>query len=73
MREGELGETKDKIEKGGMADETEASTAGFILKNTLYPVSYTHLDVYKRQEWGNPAEKTSVIHTPIHNVWKGTR
>ena len=21
-------------------------------------------------EWGNPAEKTSVIHTPIHNVWK---
>ena len=24
-------------------------------------------------EWGNPAEKTSVIHTPIHNVWKGTR
>ena len=24
-------------------------------------------------EWGNPAERTSVIHTPIHNVWKGTR
>ena len=24
-------------------------------------------------EWGNPAEKTSVIHTPIHNVWRGTR
>ena len=24
-------------------------------------------------EWGNPAEQTSVIHTPIHNVWKGTR
>ena len=24
-------------------------------------------------EWGNPAEHTSVIHTPIHNVWKGTR
>ena len=23
-------------------------------------------------EWGNPAEETSVIHTPIHNVWKGT-
>ena len=23
-------------------------------------------------EWGNPAEKTSVIHTPIHNVWRGT-
>ena len=22
---------------------------------------------------GNPAEHTSVIHTPIHNVWKGTR
>ncbi len=22
---------------------------------------------------GNPAEQTSVIHTPIHNVWKGTR
>ena len=30
LREGELGETKDKIEEGGMADETEASTAGFI-------------------------------------------
>ena len=24
-------------------------------------------------EWGNLAEKTSVIHTPIHNVWRGTR
>ena len=24
-------------------------------------------------EWGNPAGKTPVIHTPIHNVWKGTR
>ena len=24
-------------------------------------------------EWGNPAERTSAIHTPIHNVWKGTR
>ena len=24
-------------------------------------------------EWGNPLEKTSSIHTPIHNVWKGTR
>ena len=24
-------------------------------------------------EWGNPHEKTSCIHTPIHNVWKGTR
>ena len=23
-------------------------------------------------EWGNPHEKTSCIHTPIHNVWKGT-
>ena len=23
-------------------------------------------------EWGNPAEESSVIHTPIHNVWKGT-
>ena len=22
---------------------------------------------------GNPAEETSAIHTPIHNVWKGTR
>ena len=21
---------------------------------------------------GNPAEESSVIHTPIHNVWKGT-
>ena len=24
-------------------------------------------------EWGNPLEQTSSIHTPIHNVWKGTR
>ena len=24
-------------------------------------------------EWGNPAGRTPVIHTPIHNVWKGTR
>ena len=24
-------------------------------------------------EWGNPLEKTSSIHTPINNVWKGTR
>ena len=24
-------------------------------------------------EWGNPHENTSCIHTPIHNVWKGTR
>ena len=24
-------------------------------------------------EWGNPHEQTSCIHTPIHNVWKGTR
>ena len=24
-------------------------------------------------EWGNPAEQTSVIRTPIHNVRKGTR
>ena len=24
-------------------------------------------------EWGNPAGQTPVIHTPIHNVWKGTR
>ena len=24
-------------------------------------------------EWGNPREQTSRIHTPIHNVWKGTR
>ena len=23
-------------------------------------------------EWGNPHEKTSCIHTPIHNVWRGT-
>ena len=23
-------------------------------------------------EWGNPLEQTSSIHTPIHNVWKGT-
>ena len=23
-------------------------------------------------EWGNPAEESSGIHTPIHNVWKGT-
>ena len=22
---------------------------------------------------GNPREQTSRIHTPIHNVWKGTR
>ena len=21
-------------------------------------------------EWGNPHEKTSCIHTPIHNVWR---
>ena len=24
-------------------------------------------------EWGNPHEETSCIHTPIHNVWRGTR
>ena len=24
-------------------------------------------------EWGNPAGRTPAIHTPIHNVWKGTR
>ena len=24
-------------------------------------------------EWGNPAGQTPVIHTPIHNVWRGTR
>ena len=24
-------------------------------------------------EWGNPLEQTSSIHTPIHNVWRGTR
>ena len=24
------------------------------LGSTLYPVSYTHLDVYKRQPWGRP-------------------
>ena len=24
-------------------------------------------------EWGNPHENTSCIHTPIHNVWRGTR
>ena len=24
-------------------------------------------------EWGNPHEKPSCIHTPIHNVWRGTR
>ena len=24
-------------------------------------------------ELGNPAGRTPVIHTPIHNVWKGTR
>ena len=24
-------------------------------------------------EWGNPAGRTPVIHTPIHNVWRGTR
>ena len=23
-------------------------------------------------EWGNPLEETSSIHTPIHNVWRGT-
>ena len=23
-------------------------------------------------EWGNPHGKTPCIHTPIHNVWKGT-
>ena len=52
MREGELGETKDKIEKGGMADETEALTAGFIFKNTLYQRIYIrrrfrHCDIYE--------------------------
>ena len=30
----------------------------------VFPMSQ---DVYKRQE------QTSVIHTPIHNVWRGTR
>ena len=24
-------------------------------------------------EWGNPVRRTRIIHTPIHNVWKGTR
>ena len=24
-------------------------------------------------EWGNPAGQTPAIHTPIHNVWTGTR
>ena len=23
-------------------------------------------------EWGNPVRRTRIIHTPIHNVWKGT-
>ena len=23
-------------------------------------------------EWGNPVWWTHIIHTPIHNVWKGT-
>ena len=47
-----LNYTKDKIEKGGMADETEASTAGFIFKNTLYQRIYIrrrfrHCDIYE--------------------------
>ena len=38
--------------KGGMADETEASTAGFIFKNTLYQRIYIrgrfcHCDIYE--------------------------
>ena len=24
-------------------------------------------------EWGNPVRRTRIIHTPIHNVWRGTR
>ena len=24
-------------------------------------------------EWGNPRKETLRIHTPIHNVWRGTR
>ena len=28
------------------------SVASLVLKNWLLPVSYTHLDVYKRQEYG---------------------
>ena len=27
----------------------------------------------KISEWGNPHKKTLCTHTPIHNVWKGTR
>ena len=23
-------------------------------------------------EWGNPVRRTRIIHTPIHNVWRGT-
>ena len=49
--------------------KTDMERVGTILNISLQPVSYTHLDVYKRQNIFTPAENNKPANTIFRNTY----